>query len=364
MAEIGSLSKVIKLKKKIFFYLILVGMTLAIVEIVSIVGFQLMGTSYVQVRDDFNVYHDLRKNNADYVRVENHPYLPYVYKPYSLDNADETGMRIYQSISPTTVEIPFTIATIGGSTTAGPYPRLLFRHLREQQPQQDVQVINAGIPAWTSAESLINLALRVIDYQPDLLIIYHGHNDVFPSCAENFRSDYSHWRKSLDLQGTLPTIFDYFPEVFDQSAFYVAVRRLLTNPQAPPPNKLAGSTKAPSYFNRCDFNGRETFRRNLKTMVGIASVHDIDILFVSQSVHIPEDKTAFVRRVEETRQHNIIMEEIAEEFDKPFIDFYDVWDDEERATYHTDIIHLTLDGYIILAETIGNYLLDNIYPVE
>lgn len=323
-----------------------------------------MGTSYEQIRYDFGIYRDLRNNNAEYVRVGVHPYLPYVYKPYAWDEADETGMRIYDSITSTEAEKPFTVATIGGSTTASPYPSLLYNHLKQQQPDQDIRIINAGVSAWTSAESLINLSLRVIDYQPDLLIIYHGHNDVFPSCAPDFKSDYSHWRKSFDMQNTIPTTFDNFPEILDHSAFYVGLRRLLTDPNAPPATKLGGSTKVRVRFDRCDYVGSETFRRNLRTIIGIATVHDIDVLFVSQSAHLQEDTTAFIRRVEEIRHHNDMLQEVAIEFNKPFIDFYAVWNDEERATYHTDIIHLTLDGYTILAETIGDYLLDNMYPLE
>ena len=92
----------------------------------------------------------------------------------------------------------YRIVCIGGSTTytmvqddADAYPAQLERILRERYGDAQVEVINAGVGGWSSWECLIDLELRVIDLQPDLLVVYHGINDVHPRLVppELYRGD-------------------------------------------------------------------------------------------------------------------------------------------------------------------------------
>jgi lysophospholipase L1-like esterase len=77
----------------------------------------------------------------------------------------------------------FRIVVIGGSTVAGfPYPselafpRLLEILLRAQQPGREVEVLNAGITAINSF-SEADLVKQSLASQPDLIIVYTGHNE-------------------------------------------------------------------------------------------------------------------------------------------------------------------------------------------
>jgi lysophospholipase L1-like esterase len=60
-----------------------------------------------------------------------------------------------------------------------------------------VQVINAGVGGYNCWEVLINLELRVLDLDPDLIIIYEGRNDVRAGLVEpaSYRGDDSGRRK-------------------------------------------------------------------------------------------------------------------------------------------------------------------------
>lgn len=42
-----------------------------------------------------------------------------------------------------------------------------------------VEVINAGVPGYTTLDSLIRLQAELYRFQPDILIVYEGHNDLF-----------------------------------------------------------------------------------------------------------------------------------------------------------------------------------------
>jgi lysophospholipase L1-like esterase len=80
----------------------------------------------------------------------------------------------------------YRIVTLGGSSTydvriednANTAAAQLERLLKEDYGYEDVEVINAGVPGYNSWEILANLEFRVLDLDPDLVIIYEGTNDV------------------------------------------------------------------------------------------------------------------------------------------------------------------------------------------
>ena len=78
----------------------------------------------------------------------------------------------------------FRVACLGGSTTYTTqvadhrlaYPHLLQEELRAAGA--DVDVVNAGLAGWASWETLVNFLFRVLDLEPDLIVVYHGVNDL------------------------------------------------------------------------------------------------------------------------------------------------------------------------------------------
>ncbi len=57
-----------------------------------------------------------------------------------------------------------------------------------------VEVVNGGVPGYTSAESFMNFVWRGLPIEPDMVIVYQGYNDYKPNRYPGFQSDYSHWR--------------------------------------------------------------------------------------------------------------------------------------------------------------------------
>jgi len=77
----------------------------------------------------------------------------------------------------------FRIFAVGGSTTAGrPYdhrmafPAWLARYLRAQDPSRTWEVINAGAISYTSYRVALVMQ-ELARHQPDLFVIYTGHNE-------------------------------------------------------------------------------------------------------------------------------------------------------------------------------------------
>lgn len=76
------------------------------------------------------------------------------------------------------------IVAIGGSTTEDVWneeglhwPLWLERELRVIT-SADVRVYNTGMSAYTSAHTIVRLALDVLDYEPDFVIVMHNVNDL------------------------------------------------------------------------------------------------------------------------------------------------------------------------------------------
>jgi len=70
-----------------------------------------------------------------------------------------------------------TTFDIGSLGTDRPWPEVLEAELRHDLGIESIEVLNLGIPGATSLDSLIDLQMRAIAFQPDLVIVYQGHND-------------------------------------------------------------------------------------------------------------------------------------------------------------------------------------------
>lgn len=80
------------------------------------------------------------------------------------------------------------ILSMGESTTFGygvenheTYAAVLEDRLRKAQPGRKITVINAGVSAYTSFQSLMYLKLRGLKLRPDIVLFYHEFNDRLPT---------------------------------------------------------------------------------------------------------------------------------------------------------------------------------------
>ena len=65
--------------------------------------------------------------------------------------------------------------------------------VQDALPDNTITVINAGVPGYDTAQSIGNLALRVMSLKPDIVIIYHAYNDLKAIRSDiKFNPDYSH----------------------------------------------------------------------------------------------------------------------------------------------------------------------------
>ena len=77
----------------------------------------------------------------------------------------------------------FRIFCLGGSTTQGDFsdnrfPGLLSEMLVRSEVNRKIEVINLGITTFNSYQ-VADFVAELVDYAPDLLIIYMGHNEIY-----------------------------------------------------------------------------------------------------------------------------------------------------------------------------------------
>lgn len=105
----------------------------------------------------------------------------------------------------------FRIFALGESTTFGwkevasheqAWPALLEAKLRRAYPGRAIEVINAGVPGYTSIEQRINFMLRISKLEPDAILIYHGNNDLNWSWVPDVKTKLVYGRELPDYNDT------------------------------------------------------------------------------------------------------------------------------------------------------------------
>lgn len=144
-------------------------------------------------------------------RFRPHPYLSYALNETflgadGLNRHNPHGCRGPDFAVPKPAGI-FRIVCLGGSTTyetgvradLEAYPARLEALLRSRGLAQ-VEVVNAGVPGYNSFESSLLLQLRVLEWQPDLVLYYDNTNDVHPRLVEPalFAGDNAGYRRAWD----------------------------------------------------------------------------------------------------------------------------------------------------------------------
>ncbi|MDG1984631.1 MAG: SGNH/GDSL hydrolase family protein [Planctomycetota bacterium] len=195
----------------------------------------------------------------------------------------------------------FRIACLGGSSTYGTgptsneatWPAVLQRCLADALPGREVEVLNGGVPTWTTTESLISLQTRVLPYEPDLVLVYHGMNDASAALWPEPRSDGSHFRSVWPVLRKSPV-----EPILEHSVTYLVWRRYFTDYLQ---RRLDGNYKAirdydPDYVDPYGVGplpavGFDTFTRNLESTVAVARAHGAEVAFVTQAVWSEDPST-------------------------------------------------------------------------
>ena len=274
----------------------------------------------------------------------------------------------------------YRIVALGGSTTYGiplgywknAYPWALQETLRDIYGLRQIEAVNAGAPQYTSWESAVSLLLRVPDLEPDLVIIYHGINDLLarlvdPAWYDGVYTGRGYWR-------------DYNEPLPPSALLRFALSKLGQDIDVP--HELRSTFVVPDDFRSCkpsdlvaegscselDITVREVlaanppvyFERNLRSMITLARDMGSRVLLLTWAYSpleydVPRNSSMARDYMQEgIAEQNAIVRALAAELGTLFYDLAakmpidrELWADD---------LHMNEAGARVMAELLAEYL--------
>ncbi len=246
----------------------------------------------------------------------------------------------------------------------------LGEELARRYPGRPVEVVNAGVPGWTSRETLLHLNAHVAGLEPDVVVMTDGRNEIFPQLWNDYRDDYSHYRRfDYDLRASNRPFKRLF-RVSHLAMLVLASGRGRLGFSAGAEHPLYGSIR---YDNRPTVDELAanlerpgigaTFEANLRRFVaGGRALGAVPVLATvpfrtegyasSVLTHRPELLPSLEARA---RANNAATREVAAELAAPLVDLYRL----DRERWLMDDCHFTPEG----EREVGRMLADAVGPV-
>lgn len=316
-----------------------------------------------------------------------HPYLPFVYKQDSvIDNSEPAsyplhrGSYEFKSVRINRFrfmgeDIPIQkeagtvrVMCLGSSSIASSiwevgnpkqysYPICLKEALDKRMGDYRHEVLNCGMGGWTSAEILINFALHLIDLKPDVVVFYHGLNDLEPSLTTPFVSDYSHSRKNLAAIYGRIKIASYLPNPSWWKSYVCLKRELLGLGNIRHDLLRSVRVKRPGIDN--PFMGLDAERRNIRHLIHLCQMNQIQIILSTYTYHLYDgvrDNRKALRFKEGVQEENEMLRELAEQHGLPLVDIAALIPDDDA--YFLDTVHFTPLGMQFVADSVSACIAD------
>lgn len=321
------------------------------------------------------------------LRVATHPewwlFLPHHYSNFVMnpefgtsegDMINEHGYR-GEEITLPKPEGVYRIVAIGGSTTYGTgvarwqdsYPEQLERILREESGDEQVEVINAGQTDYNTWESLTNLQFRVLDLEPDMVIIYHNVNDVQSRLVapQTYQGDNAGRREiwNYEEQRWASHLVWQFPsQLLHEVVLRTGLARLPNSTQlqlyTTDPCTGVWATEECLGMPLLDVlaaNPPIYYERNLRSMIAMAQANGVDVLLLSWAYSDQFGDYASREVYQQGfREHNEIVRALGAELDIYFYDF--ALDMPMERRYWADGRHLNSEGNRLKADLIAEYI--------
>jgi hypothetical protein len=305
------------------------------------------------------------KTYDDLIPYEGHPFLQFtgvtgLLQPGATQSEfnnfgfAHTGEFVYEKPQGT-----LRIATLGGSTTANTYPSMMGDLVGEQLGvSRRVEVLNFGLPYWTTAHSLVNFVLNVVDFEPDYAVIHHAWNDSkYQAMVDGYRGDYSHRLRPFESS---PFIIDRY--LIRASALYRYFKFKLAPPDWAYLDNAVSRDAEPGSASQTTDEFRR-YRRNIETIIEVAAARGIRPILTTMPHTLDPRKPAgqTLGRAQQIDQANAIMRSIAEvNSDRIiFVDLDELMTGKMEDVF-VDLAHVTEAGRRVKAEAIGAAILKDL----
>ena len=306
--------------------------------------------------------------------VEILPFRAFGFKLYGSRDGKPTIMgRWGESFPLEKGKETFRILCFGGSTTENGdvykqtglhYPLALQHLLQKHYPRRDIQVLNLGKSAYSTAHSLILLELNALDWNPDLIIISHNINDLTAAYFPGFKPDYAnkYGSKFYTLSAKLLEEYNTQNLLLQHFQLYWILKNRIQR-------KLDQEHTKEAVFNRRSYGmeppkaAARAFARNLESMVLLAKSRGIKVILGTQPLEPSEeyfrrhmgakpynDRVVYPLQKEFVAHHqayNRIMSQVAAKEGAVLVDNDKIFDGSRK--YFVDLVHYTKAGVERLA---------------
>jgi len=142
---------------------------------------------------------------------------------FSIANTNSYGFRGAEILKEKP-ENTYRIFVVGGSTTIGMHAPsdqytiagYLQTNFDEMNLDKNIEVINAGIRGITSSDELQIIKTKIVEFEPDMIIVYDGYNDMLSSSGKKPKSQDNGftyiWRKYFSFYYTPYVLEGFFPK--------------------------------------------------------------------------------------------------------------------------------------------------------
>ncbi|MFD0989237.1 SGNH/GDSL hydrolase family protein [Mariniflexile jejuense] len=192
----------------------------------------------------------------------------------------------------------FRIFVQGASTVVGfPYyqggsfPRMLKHRLSQTFPEKNIEIINTGITA-VNSYTLWDLTGKIIDQNPDLVIIYAGHNEYYGALGVGSTSSYGS-RPTLVRSYLFLKNFRFF-QLLDNS-YTKLISQKSTSPKVGETTLMEVMVKEPRIplNSKVYHAGLKQFESNLQLILRKYKKHNIPVI-ISTLVSNEKDIKPFI----------------------------------------------------------------------
>lgn len=300
------------------------------------------------------------------------PYYLYRNKPFSkIENIQQVNSEGYRN---GTKEFgkkekdKIRIITIGGSTTYGwlikdyqqTWP-LQLEEILNKKFDNKIEVINAGLPAGMSSESLVAFVMKDKYLEPDIVIFHNGGNDLAPLLYDNYYPDYRYHRTITGSDKLRPGELKLIKKsnfIKLLYAFWIknsTLSSIKTEPEMVPIKQALANLKRHNPIG---------FERNMDTLIQeVKSIESVPIIF---PFHLANDKIfkiipEHMKYAQEL--HPVMILAIQKNKDvlkslskKHNIPYHEMELDQIPLEYFFDHCHLKPEGDKMKAEFIAQYV--------
>lgn len=249
------------------------------------------------------------------------------------------------------------IVFLGGSSTAGSghdladestWPWLVTELLREQS-YGDVDFINGALGGYSTFESYGRLWSRLRFFEPDIIVVYHGWNEMYYLSATR---DISAWKTLPDGSWgfhTGPKMTVYDPHWSDHVFRY---SQLLTKFRMDLSARQHGELRLDSENRKAiDYDRFEAFRTNLKLIREAATIMGAELFVAKQATLIVADNPDVCLFSCRYEFHGFGHEEHVDAYNR----IYAIIDEEVDASHVIDVTRISGDPVMFV---------DHVHPTE